>query len=874
MNKKTCFLLFFIGILGSALFAQNWSVYSTPRFRHLKDVHVISPAKFVVVGGNPFNDSITYMATTHNAGIDWIFHDFFPGKQINTLFFKNNLLAICAGDNQVLYKTENAGETWQLSSWGITLSNRNVNALFKGHYGGIYAGGGMSGLDGFLLKSADGGSTWENIKEWPNNELQCAFSPTHNIVLVAGDTGFMKLTNDGGDTWIDCEIEGIGYVPEFKNFDFIDNNIGFCVGGKRGSDSVSLILKTLNGGNSWSIVYNLESPCLNDISMASSEIIYAVGDYGRVLKSTDGGTTWNEEIIEGNPEVNLNSIKFLNSHIGAISGDWGYVMIFDDGETNLPEIQTKEATDIKSESAILNAIVNPGFTEAEVFFVYGIDESFDTEVSVGNFYGGQMQNISLNIQGLQTDRQYSYYAKIISSYGDYFGAEKSFYTGNPIPNWDFENWHTVEYQLPDGWNTQGKVEKINDGNRIFVRLKVPSDNQDNDNNGSAILNFHNIGFEDNGMVIDNIQGGMPIYGKPNVLYARMNYYIEDDDSAFVTVFLEKNDVMISENIYFIKGSSNGSFIDLSFDLSYSIDQIPDTIMIAFANVSPGNENLVPNNYVEIDSIWFDIDNLTIPNSGFNNWISKSVEYPDNWYTDAGSFVFCNGDVPKTVFKTENAYHNDYAICIKSYPIGYDTIMGEIRPFSKQGFFKVSHPHQKLEFYYKYLPDGIDTAVVWAEMFQDGESIAWGSIEISNHSDSWEKASFDIMYANPDLIPDSAKISITSTDCENRKDSELCIDKITFDGDYVPIEEFFVDDICVYPNPFDTYLKINFNDSMLDSYSVEIYNSAMMLVCQTKASKTSDNQIVMDLSNLVQGVYFVKVFSSDKKYIRVFKTIKM
>jgi len=875
MNKKISFFLFFITLLSGTSFAQDWSVYYTPRFRHLKDVHVINPDKIVVVGGNPFNDSITYMATTNNAGVDWTFHDFFPGKQINSLFFKNNKLGICAGDNQALFKTDNTGETWQLSSWNISLNNRNVNKLFNGQYDVIYAVGGIDTVNGFLIKSIDGGNVWENIKEWPNNEITTAFSPKHNKVLVAGYAGFMQLSNDGGNTWIDCEIEEIGYVPEFTSFEFIDEDIGFACGGKRGNDSTCLILKTSNGGNSWSVCYNIVAPCLNDISMASSEIIYAVGEYGKVIKSVDAGETWEEEIIEENPEVNFYSVDFPNSHIGAISGEWGYVLIFDDGETNLPEIQTKEATNIQNESAVLNAMVNPGFTEAQMSFVYGIDENFDAEVSVGNFIGGEMQNISLTVQGLLPNEQYYYYAKIISFYGEYHGEIKSFYTGNPIPNWDFENWHTLEYQLPDGWNTMGNVEKVIDGDKVIVRLKDPPDNLNADNSGSAILNFFNVDFEDNGMVIDYIQGGMPINGKPNVLYARMKYYIEEGDSAISIVFLEKNDVLISENTYFTKGNSNGSFIDLSFDLAYSIDQVPDTIMIGFANFSPENENLVSNNYVEIDSIWFDIDNLTIPNSGFNNWISKSAEYPDSWYCDASDFIMYNEDIPKTVFKTANAYHNDFAICIKSYPIGSDTIMGEIRPFTKQGFFNVSHKHQNLEFYYKYSPDGIDTARVSVGMFKNGAQIAWGSIEITDMTSSWKKGIVGLSYQNSDIIPDSATISIISCSWESRKTSELCIDKITFDGDYIPVEEVFVkNDIFVYPNPFDKYLKISFNEFMQDQYKIEIYNSAMVLVYKTKLSKISDNQIEMDLSSLVQGVYFVKVCSDNKEKIRMLKVVKM
>ena len=868
MNKRISFLLFFIALFSGTSFAQDWSVYYTPRFRHLKDIHVINPDKIAVVGGNPFNDSITYMATTNNAGVDWTFHDFFPGKQINTLLFKNNNFAICAGDNQALYKTNNTGETWQLSSWGISLNNRNINKLFNGQYDVIYAAGGLDSVNGFLLKSIDGGIVWENINEWPNNEIKTAFSPKHNQIIVAGYAGFMQLSNDGGDTWTNCEIGEIGYLPEITSFDFIDEDIGFACGGKRGIDSTCLILKTINGGNSWSISYNTAAPCLNNISMASNQIIYAVGEYGKVIKSVDAGETWEDEIIEGNPEVNFYSVEFLNSHIGAISGEWGYVMIFDDGETNLPEIQTKEATNIQNESAILNAIVNPGFMEAQMYFVYGIDENFDTEVSVGNYTGGEMQNISITVQELQPNKQYYYYAKIISFYGEYHGEIKSFYTGNPIPNWDFENWHTTEYQLPDGWNIIGNVEKIIDNENVIVGLK-PFINEDNDyENVSATLNFNMITADDEETMFENVTGGMPIEGKPNVLYVRMNYDIEVGDSAMAIAMLKKNDVLISKNIYYIKGNTEGSFMDLSFNMNYSLDQIPDTIMLGFTNISPYDEEIGINNFVEIDSIWFDIDNLTIPNSGFNNWISKTVEYPDNWYCDASHFILYNEEFPKTVFKTENAYHNDYAICIKSYPIGCDTIMGEIRPFTEQGFFNVNHQHQKLEFYYKYLPEGIDTARVSVGMYKDGESIAWGSVEITDHVNLWKKGPVNIYYHNQEAIPDSATISITSTTWENRKLSELCIDKICFDGDYIPVEEEFASNLRLYPNPVNDILTVLVeNHSRTSKCRVKIVDINGKI--QYNCINTLIDSMVIDVSFLRKGFYLIQIDTDNSTIIKRF-----
>ncbi len=854
MNKSLVVLFFFIALLNVTSFAQDWSVFYTPRFRLLRDVHVVNPEKIVVVGGNPFNDSITYMATTSNKGVDWFFNDIFPGRQMNTLFFKNNNVGICAGDNQALYKTDNTGETWQLSSWGIALSNRDINKLFDGQYGSLYAAGGLDNINGFLLKSVDGGSTWQNIKEWPDNELRTAFSPIHNNIVVAGYSGFMQLSSDDGETWQDCVISEIGYVPEFTDIDFIDENIGFCTGGKRGIDSTSLILKTINGGNNWTIAYSTTGACLNDISMATSQIIYAVGDYGKVIKSIDAGETWNDEIIEGNPQVDYYSVEFLNPHIGAISGQWGYVMIFDDGETNLPEVQTIAASEIQNQSAVLNAIVNPGFTQAQVYLVYGIDENLDTEISVGNFYGGEMQNVSFNLQGLEPNNRYSYYAKIVSNYGEYLGSIKSFYTGNPLPNWDFENWHTVNYSLPSYWFMHGNVEEYLTFGSGIVELKPIFFYENNQTKASAIINFDmEVDSIDGEFVIVEATGGFPISEKPLVFNARLKYDIEPSDSALILVVLETNNVLISENWFYIKGNSSGSFEDLSFDLDYSIDQIPDTVMIGITNSNPANEDQMYNSTVEIDSIWFEGSDISIPNSGFSDWINKTVEYPDNWHCEKPDFIKYNEDIINIVSKVEDSYSNDYAICFKSIITESDTAMGEIKPNNKYGSFNINHRHQKLEFYYKYSPDGIDSANIWISLYSNGVMIAGGNLSITSPASLWEKASLDIFYFDPNLIPDSATLIIQSTKWENQKVSELCIDKIAFDGDYIPVEQNIVQTNIIYPNPTKELLYFN---EPIDSF--KIYNNKGELI-----QEYTDVQQEINIQHLPSGIYMYEIKSANR-----------
>lgn len=864
MNKRISFLLFFIALFSGTSFAQDWSVYYTPRFRHLKDIHVINPDKIAVVGGNPFNDSITYMATTNNAGVDWTFHDFFPGKQINTLLFKNNNFAICAGDNQALYKTNNTGETWQLSSWGISLNNRNINKLFNGQYDVIYAAGGLDSVNGFLLKSIDGGIVWENINEWPNNEIKTAFSPKHNQIIVAGYAGFMQLSNDGGDTWTNCEIGEIGYLPEITSFDFIDEDIGFACGGKRGIDSTCLILKTINGGNSWSISYNTAAPCLNNISMASNQIIYAVGEYGKVIKSVDAGETWEDEIIEGNPEVNFYSVEFLNSHIGAISGEWGYVMIFDDGETNLPEIQTKEATNIQNESAILNAIVNPGFMEAQMYFVYGIDENFDTEVSVGNYTGGEMQNISITVQELQPNKQYYYYAKIISFYGEYHGEIKSFYTGNPIPNWDFEEWNEFNGTFPSDWFSLGSVEKILSGDDAAVRVFT---NQQLNMNGAVVNGNIVADLVQNQPVVYEAIGGHPFNFKAQEFSCKLKYNIYEGDSAFLALVLKKQGNIISSNFYFLVGNTNYNIVDTTFGIEYDIDIIPDTVIFGFTNTAFNFDNPVGQSFVEMYNVWFENTNENCLNHDFEQWFDFSYEYPVGWGFE--EFDGMHNWVEQTYpfFKTEDAFHNNFALCLQ---LNETSDEPAIYTQANTRWIPVTERHDFLEAYIKYLPDGIDTAHINIEFKTGINQYYGGHIDIVDEINDWTKISIPLYYENDTIIPDSVSIFITSTRYENPKYSQLCIDKICFDGDYIPVEEEFASNLRLYPNPTNDIINI----SNLNDYNSECRIKIIDLLGKIHYNCIIDakSDILIDVASLERGIYIVlleyKKSTVSKKFIKI------
>ena len=59
------------------------------------------------------------------------------------------------------------------------------------------------------------------------------------------------------------------------------------------------ILKTIDGGTTWTTLSSGTTNDLNSVYFTDANTGYAVGDTGTILKTIDGGTTWTA-IIERN----------------------------------------------------------------------------------------------------------------------------------------------------------------------------------------------------------------------------------------------------------------------------------------------------------------------------------------------------------------------------------------------------------------------------------------------------------------------------------------------------------------------------------------------------------------------------------------------
>lgn len=104
-----------------------------------------------------------------------------------------------------------------------------------------------------------------------------------------------------------------------------------CADKPEGTYKNDLILRSLDGGLSWDTAYLSENVRLNDIKFATENLGIAIGDDGIILKTQDGGDSW-EEIPAGTGE-SLYSIDFRDPSTWLIGASGTLLISFDAGDS-------------------------------------------------------------------------------------------------------------------------------------------------------------------------------------------------------------------------------------------------------------------------------------------------------------------------------------------------------------------------------------------------------------------------------------------------------------------------------------------------------------------------------------------------------------
>ncbi|HPT02791.1 MAG TPA: YCF48-related protein [Bacteroidales bacterium] len=260
-------------------------------------------------------DNCGILFVTNDGGKSWAKQSQSVSNQHLTGVFslKGTHKAWCVGYSGTILKTENDGKSW--SAQQSNTSQHLMSVCFTDENHGIAVGCASP-----ILKTNDGGEHWDTVPRPANNYLgKVYFRDSLNGWITSHHAILNSI--DGGNTW------SVSYSTpedfEIHDIAFTDSLHGHAVGSLFSPDWESKIIATSDGGQTWNEVHFERFSDLYSVCFTSIHNGWACGSRGHILHTTDEGETW-ETIRYSDTLVTLYSICFTDSLNGWIVGENSY----------------------------------------------------------------------------------------------------------------------------------------------------------------------------------------------------------------------------------------------------------------------------------------------------------------------------------------------------------------------------------------------------------------------------------------------------------------------------------------------------------------------------------------------------------------------
>lgn len=310
------------------------------------------------------------VALFQTANADWTKQKSNTLAWLHDVYFLNNQIGWIAGSSGTLLSTKDGGKTWE--------KNKNLNndtfrqVYFTDDQNGwllcerdLFALGKNS--PSYLLKTADGGTTWERIeftgnqrkritkiffnkydsgsavgengafyamsndqKIWKPQPSPAKFLLSDGIFtgewsgVIVGAGGSIFYTEDAGLSWLKASIFGEQNAKLSAVF-FINQKTGWTVGAE------GKVFQTINGGKVWREQKSNVVKDLKSVFFVNTAEGWAVGSEGTMLHSTTAGNVWTA--VDSNAKHNLEKVTFVGNKGWAV-GFGGTILSFDENRTN------------------------------------------------------------------------------------------------------------------------------------------------------------------------------------------------------------------------------------------------------------------------------------------------------------------------------------------------------------------------------------------------------------------------------------------------------------------------------------------------------------------------------------------------------------
>jgi len=323
-------------VIGTQDLGTTWKKRNHGTNYNLRRVAFADSLHGWAVGNSGSNAVIIH---TKDGGEKW-YRQYSSGISLYDVFCTDTLRIWVVGeDGYVLYSSD-GGANW---SRQITETTSNVYAI----YFSDVLHGWIGDASGNIEFTTDGGMLWRRVQYIEKKEaIYDIFMVDNKTGWACGSYGLILKTTDGGETWWTQNSGFSGSYDYFNNIFFINDSTGWAVGSHSSyyGSGYGRIVKTTNGGSTWETLSPNTNKKLEGIYFVDANRGWAVGNDGRILCTKDGGATWDFEYSRTN--VDLKDVFFIDPHHGWIVGDEGKVLKYEGGLRYWADIDDNDQVNI------------------------------------------------------------------------------------------------------------------------------------------------------------------------------------------------------------------------------------------------------------------------------------------------------------------------------------------------------------------------------------------------------------------------------------------------------------------------------------------------------------------------------------------------
>ncbi len=204
-------------------------------------------------------------------------------------------------------------------------------------------------------------------------------------LVGAGERGHIVLSDDDGETW--RQAQSVPTRATFTSLAAVNGRLWAA-----GHDSV--IVSSADGGETWELQHSDPERLqpIMDVHFSSPDDGIAIGAYGLVLVTSDGGQNWEDGLVDEENDYHLNALLVLPDNSWLIAGEAGYSYRSED------QGNTWQPLDLPYRGSMFGAVL----TDEGCVLYYGLRGHVQSSCDGGETWQSLQTGINATLAGAAT----------------------------------------------------------------------------------------------------------------------------------------------------------------------------------------------------------------------------------------------------------------------------------------------------------------------------------------------------------------------------------------------------------------------------------------------------------------------------------------